>query len=167
MVYSTYQATERIKKVFQKELKKAMNALNSSKTLLMVPAAPSTAAALSTIQPETVLKAALPPTQPAPATAITAAAAITATTAAATAAATAVIVKKDVPPKPPAPAAAVLSAATKTLKVPPVRTASSSSSANTVTTAIQFSGYETRCDVILRALVRDYFIFIINYHELL
>jgi hypothetical protein len=166
MVYSTYQATERIKKVFQKELKKAMNALNSSKTLLMVPAAPSTAAALSTIQPETVLKAALPPTQPAPATAITAAA-ITATAAAATAAATAVNVKKDVPPKPPAPAAAVLSAATKTLKVPPVRAASSSSSANTVTTAIQFSGYETRCDVILRALVRYYFIFIINYHELL
>jgi hypothetical protein len=154
MVYSTYQATERIKKVFQKELKKAMNALNSSKTLLMVPAAPSTAAALSSIQPETVVKAALPPTPPAPAAAP---AAITATTATA-----AVIVKKDVPPKPLAPSAAVLTAATKTLKVPPVR-AASSSSANTVTTAIQFSGYEIRCDVILRALVRDYFIFIIKH----
>ena len=124
------QATERIKKVFQKELKKAMNALNSSKAaLLMIPTAPSTAPVVTYIQPETVIKAT---PLPVPAAAI---------------------VKREIPPKSSAPTVAVLTALKKTLKAPPVRTASSSS-ANTVTTSIQFSGYETRCDVILRALVR-------------
>jgi hypothetical protein len=128
--------------VFQRELKKAMNALNSHKTnsSSFAPAsAPAPAATSSTplvastvtpafTQPEAIVKAAVASNSVMP------------------------LIKKDlsvrsVDPQSPSPPTLGVP---RQLKIAPTKPVSSS---HTVTTSMQFSGYEARCETILKTLV--------------